>query len=63
MAEVSTGNVVRLNSGGPAMTVGQLVVASVWTCQWFHGTELRSGEFHQDSLTLADAGEDPGAED
>lgn len=60
MADIRTGSVVKLRSGGPAMTVGQ-VVNSLYVCQWFDGTELKSGHVHRDALAPADAGQAPGA--
>jgi uncharacterized protein YodC (DUF2158 family) len=36
--------VVRLKSGGPAMTVGYETSDNGWMCVWFDN-ELRSGDF------------------
>lgn len=47
------GDSVQLKSGGPQMTV-QFVPrqgASQYTCQWFAGKKLDSGNFPPDSLT------------
>ena len=53
------GNLVRLKSGGPTMTVERLV--STWnqtqpknvSCSWFNSKdEKHTAEFHQDTLTI-----------
>ncbi len=38
------GDVVRLASGSPAMTVQCVQIEAITTC-WFHDGELRSGDF------------------
>jgi len=59
MADFKPGDVVRLKSGGPNMTVtshgdkikffrGQIF------CQWFVGTKLEKGHFSPDVLILVD---------
>ena len=49
------GDVVRLKSGGPAMTVTKLNPAGIEngaTCQWFNDkAKLKTGMFAQDALT------------
>lgn len=51
------GDVVRLRSGGPAMTVGFIRVpqAGGFLCltQWFKESELHTGEFNADCLVAA----------
>ena len=60
MKNFQVGDVVKLNSGGPLMTVsdvesiqtemGQSLI--VITCQWFDSNnELKQGEFDSDELT------------
>lgn len=55
------GDVVRLKSGGPEMTIEEIDYTipskgsgSTFTgyvyCKWFIGNELKNGRFHQDSL-------------
>jgi uncharacterized protein YodC (DUF2158 family) len=46
------GDIVKLKSGGPDMTVQALPNAanSNYTCQWFAGKKLESGRFPSDSL-------------
>lgn len=60
------GDVVKLKSGGPEMTISILVnerephnLASIphfrgtYECKWFEGDSLKSGNFFQDTLLLA----------
>ena len=55
------GDVVKLKSGGPDMTIKKLdstydtkqsknVWLSSYTCQWFAGKKLESGSFPHDSV-------------
>ena len=52
------GDIVRLKSGGPDMTVRDEFVPSTsrtvdyYTCQWFAGKKLESGRFPPDSLEV-----------
>jgi len=54
-----TGDVVRLKSGGPDMTVkemgNQTFNLGQYVCQWFGGKKLEQGHFMPDSLELAKA--------
>jgi uncharacterized protein YodC (DUF2158 family) len=48
------GNIVKLKSGGPDMTV-QVVYDDAkvtYRCQWFAGKKLESGSFPEDSLEI-----------
>lgn len=50
----AVGNIVKLKSGGPEMTV-QVVPKPpgvYFDCQWFAGKKLESGRFPADSLEL-----------
>jgi|26BtaG_2_1085354.scaffolds.fasta_scaffold01578_6 uncharacterized protein YodC (DUF2158 family) len=56
--EFEAGNIVKLKSGGPEMTV-QEEVATVsgarsgkYWCQWFAGKKLERGNFPADSIEL-----------
>ncbi|KVD35701.1 hypothetical protein WI84_16365 [Burkholderia ubonensis] len=50
-----TGDIVRLNSGGPDMTVKDYrTTYGDYSCQWFAGKKLEQGQFREDSLQLAD---------
>lgn len=58
MNDFKAGELVKLVSGGPVMTVtrtsprpGEVV------CQWFAGKKLESGSFAQSSLAAADPDE------
>jgi uncharacterized protein YodC (DUF2158 family) len=57
-AEIETGSVVELKSGGPRMTVSTLRGShgnppTSATCNWFdNGDELRGGEFTLSSIRL-----------
>ena len=46
------GDIVKLKSGGPDMTIRIVpdVGAKTYTCQWFAGKKLEQGSFPGDSL-------------
>lgn len=47
------GNIVKLKSGGPEMTVrGWSDLNKGYSCQWFAGKKLEQGYFPLDSLEL-----------
>ena len=47
------GNIVKLKSGGPEMTVrGWSDLHKGYSCQWFAGKKLEQGHFPLDSLEL-----------
>jgi uncharacterized protein YodC (DUF2158 family) len=47
----AVGQIVRLKSGGPDMTVRTLPTTSEnYTCQWFAGKKLEMGQFPADAL-------------
>lgn len=46
------GDVVKLNSGGPEMSVYDTPNSFEYTCQWFAGKKLEEGCFHGKSLIL-----------
>jgi uncharacterized protein YodC (DUF2158 family) len=53
-AAFTVGEIVKLKSGGPDMTV-KLVPSAInpgtsYTCQWFAGKKLEQGTFPGDSL-------------
>ena len=48
------GDVVRLASGGPAMTVQGVGRSGKAEAAWFVGGEVRTHEFSEDSLVAAD---------
>jgi len=47
------GDVVKLKSGGPEMTVNYRHDDGDYYCQWFAGKKLESGQFPEDSLEPA----------
>jgi len=58
MAEIKKGDVVRLKSGGPNMTVSSIGQKSGnVTCQWFMDDKLESGVFSPESLVKFSGGE------
>ncbi|MBY6206902.1 MULTISPECIES: YodC family protein [Halomonas] len=53
------GDIVKLKSGGPEMTVRNLPREGgvVYTCQWFAGKKLEQGQFPEDSLEKVEKAE------
>jgi uncharacterized protein YodC (DUF2158 family) len=50
--DFKTGDIVRLKSGGPDMTVSQRAInPDTIHCQWFSGKKLEAGIFKLESLT------------
>ncbi|MCV0440477.1 MAG: YodC family protein [Hydrogenophaga sp.] len=53
-AAYKVGDVVKLKSGGPDMTVKRIIPSSTqsdsYECQWFAGKGLQNGIFAQESL-------------
>ncbi|CAI8881742.1 DUF2158 domain-containing protein [Pseudomonas sp. IT-196MI5] len=53
--EFTIGDIVKLKSGGPDMTVkGFRASSDIFTCQWFAGKKLEQGEFRPHSLVLVE---------
>lgn len=52
-----TGDLVRLKSGGPVMTVNNADHREAIECQWFGGKKLARGFFPLDSLEAAEKDE------
>lgn len=48
----SVGDIVKLKSGGPEMTVKEVpdISDKFYECQWFAGKKLERGKFRGDSL-------------
>ncbi|HBO8836169.1 TPA: DUF2158 domain-containing protein [Pseudomonas aeruginosa] len=59
----NVGDIVRLKSGGPDMTVQTLpeVGGRLFTCQWFAGKKLENGRFPGESLEAKSVGTPVGA--
>jgi len=53
----AVGNIVRLKSGGPEMTVqtSPEPPSKIYNCQWFAVKKLESGRFPADSLEVVKA--------
>lgn len=51
----SVGDLVKLKSGGPVMTVKSIDIVSGfdYCCQWFSGKKLETGNFDKRSLLPA----------
>lgn len=49
VSEFAVGDIVKLKSGGPEMTVKGPYQA-MWSCQWFAGKKLESGIFPSAAL-------------
>jgi uncharacterized protein YodC (DUF2158 family) len=51
-AKFAIGDIVKLRSGGPEMTVKYVPMldGTEYHCQWFAGKKLESGKFPADSL-------------
>ena len=63
MATYKTGDLVKLRSSGPVMTIkttdlvaamSPLGMEPMYWCQWFVGKKLNQGQFAEDSLERAD---------
>jgi uncharacterized protein YodC (DUF2158 family) len=54
----NSGDIVKLKSGGPEMTVYKWVTfaGGGFRCQWFAGKKLEVGDFLADQLELVKAG-------
>lgn len=52
---IKAGDVVRLKSSGPKMTVVHVDEhLPICSCAWFAGSEVKRGEFYAVALTLDD---------
>lgn len=50
--KLEIGNVVRLKSNGPKMTVHKITATGVVWCQWFTEENLQQGQFSPESLYI-----------
>lgn len=50
MGEFNEGDVVKLKSGGPKMTIKEINDNGEVYCQWFSGTEIKTDFFGPTSL-------------
>jgi uncharacterized protein YodC (DUF2158 family) len=51
--DINTGDVVRLKSGGPSMTVSESEAGSSVKCAWFVGKEIHFASFGRAALAPA----------
>lgn len=54
----SVGDVVKLRSGGPEMTISSVPDSEYrdyYHCQWFAGKKLESGNFQEEQLVQVEA--------
>jgi uncharacterized protein YodC (DUF2158 family) len=62
MSEFKKGDIVRLKSGGPSMTVERIsdssMVENPVKCQWFAGHKLQEGWFAPESIELVEESEE-----
>ncbi|AUR89437.1 protein of unknown function DUF2158 [Vibrio phage 1.123.O._10N.286.48.F3] len=55
---MKAGDIVKLKSGGPSMTVGGFSSDSrIITCAWFDGSELKEAQFRDWMLIGAESNE------
>jgi uncharacterized protein YodC (DUF2158 family) len=60
MSKLKTGDIVQLKSGGPKMTIEEVLpVGNVVKCQWFAGSKLETGLFHPESIKPFEPEEKP----
>jgi len=52
--ELKIGDLVKLKSGGPAMTVNNIEENGQIYCRWFVGGETRADYFSPDALQLVE---------
>ena len=63
MENLKAGDLVKLKSGGPIMTISRVVTRSRIICVWFNNNEQKYGEFPTEALvSVGDAGEGDGIE-
>lgn len=65
MANLNVGDVVRIKSGGPNMTIELLGTGSnsnECKCQWFVGSKLQDGWFDINTLVIVDEEEEGNGE-
>ncbi len=54
MSKYKMGDIVRLKSGGPGMTVELIEQSGRIYCHWFSGNKLEGGTFSPDAIDLED---------
>jgi uncharacterized protein YodC (DUF2158 family) len=56
--DLKKGQIVRLKSGGPSMTVKAPITQGGVLCVWFAGKKLESAYFDLDTLDVAEDGQE-----
>lgn len=54
-SKYKTGDIVRLKSGGPGMTVEYVLQDGQIYCHWFSGNKLEGGSFNPEAIDLEDS--------
>lgn len=49
---ITVGDIVWLKSGGPLMSVSEVVHDRLLLCVWFDGTVVCKAQFHRDTVNL-----------
>jgi uncharacterized protein YodC (DUF2158 family) len=49
------GDIVRLKSGGPKMTVSDVTSRGFINCEWFEGEKLNCARFSPSSINIAES--------
>ena len=52
MENLKTGDVVRLKSFSPSMTIEKIKDNDIVLCKWFDKSDVKSAEFHKDMLEI-----------
>lgn len=50
MKDFNVGDIVKVKSGGPKMTVDQITHKGEVSCTWFSGSKMQTGYFHPETL-------------
>jgi uncharacterized protein YodC (DUF2158 family) len=58
MDELKVGDVVRLKSGGPDMTVVGVISKELLMCNWFDGQTVKASHFPHEALQKASDGQE-----
>ncbi|WP_186206861.1 YodC family protein [Burkholderia gladioli] len=56
-SKLKIGDIVKLKSGGPDMTIHEIASDGEYQCQWFAGKKLESGWFKSEALQRVESSE------